>query len=148
MSLQLGSHSSMAAFASVAQKRPLQILSNAAKIATSHHHGPSRAASVISTATSSTALNLNPIAFMGGIPQGGAAATTVLANTDTLSTAALATMFMLAIQYCAQPPLTRNFLDSRANKKGITMVEEIVKIGLSSVFFISCGERMLLPTFI
>ena len=146
MSLQLGSHSSMAAFASVAQKRPLQILTNvirnplpAANFAATSYHGP--------TATG-TALNLNPIAFMGGIPQGGAAATTVLANTDTLSTAALATMFMLAIQYCAQPPLTRKFLDSRANKKGITMVEEIVKIGLSAVFFISCGERMLLPTFI
>jgi hypothetical protein len=62
------------------------------------------------------------------------------ANTDTLSTAALTTMFLLALQYCAQPPITRKFLDSRANKKGITMVEEIVKIGLSAAFFLGCGE--------
>jgi len=62
------------------------------------------------------------------------------ANADTLSTAALTTMFLLAVQYCAQPPLTRKFLDSRANKKGITMVEEIVKMGLSAAFFLSCGK--------
>lgn len=54
---------------------------------------------------------------------GGAAAKITAANTDTLSTAALTTMFLLALQYCAQPPLTRRFLDGRANKKGITMVE-------------------------
>jgi hypothetical protein len=73
---------------------------------------------------------------------GGAAAKIAAANTDTLSTAALTTMFLLALQYCAQPPLTRKFLDSRANKKGVTMVEEIVKIGLSAAFFLSCGTRM------
>lgn len=65
------------------------------------------------------------------------------ANTDTLSTAALTTMFLLALQYCAQPPLTRKFLDSRANKKGITMVEEIVKMGLSAAFFLNCGTYTL-----
>ena len=32
-------------------------------------------------------------------------------------------MFLLALQYCAQPPLTRRFLDGKANKKGVTMVE-------------------------
>lgn len=54
---------------------------------------------------------------------GGAAAKIAAANTDTLSTAALTTMFLLALQYCAQPPLTRRFLDGKANKKGVTMVE-------------------------
>ena len=49
-------------------------------------------------------------------------------------------MILLAVQYCAQPPLTRKFLDGRANKKGITMVEEIVKMVLSALFFLSCGE--------
>jgi hypothetical protein len=71
---------------------------------------------------------------------GGAAAKVYAANTDTLSTAALSTMFLLALQYCAQPPLTRKFLDSRANKKGITMVEEMVKMSLSAAFFLSCGK--------
>ena len=65
---------------------------------------------------------------------------TVAANTDVLSGAAIATMLLLAVQYCAQPPLTRKFLDSRANKKGITMIEEIVKMGFSVFFFLSCGE--------
>jgi len=100
------------------------------------------------TSTSSTALNValshspkeflaNPIGILGG------AASTVAANTDTLSTAALVTMFLLAIQYCAQPPITRKFLDSRANKKGITMVEEIIKMGLAASFFLSCGKDVV-----
>ncbi|KAL7539650.1 hypothetical protein ACHAXR_012509 [Thalassiosira sp. AJA248-18] len=52
-------------------------------------------------------------------------------------------MVLLAVQYCAQPPLTRKFLDSRANKKGITMVEEIVKMGLALSFFLSCGKDVV-----
>lgn len=135
MTLRFGSHSPVAAFTgAVTSHRSLQLLNNvrgplpvanfAAKLATKH----------AATATSSTALNINPIAIMGG------AASTVAVNTDTLSAAALVTMFLLALQYCAQPPLTRKFLDSRANKKGITMVEEIVKMGLSAFFFLSCGE--------
>ena len=78
--------------------------------------------------------NVNPIAIMGG------ASSTVAPNTDTLTTAAITTMILLALQYCAQPPLTRKFLDSRTNKKGVTMVEEIVKIGFAAFFFINCGE--------
>jgi len=74
----------------------------------------------------------------------GGATSTIAANTDTLTPAALITMGMLALQYCAQPPLTRKFLDSRANKKGITMVEEIVKIGLSAFFFFSCGKEVVM----
>ncbi len=42
-----------------------------------------------------------------------------------------------------QPPLTRKYLDPRANKKGITMVEEIVKMVLSASFFISCGKSFV-----
>jgi len=128
----------MSAFASVAHKPSFQTLTNirspipvanlAAKLATY--------SSTMST-TTTTSLNLNPIAIMGG------AASTVAVNTDTLSIAALVTMLMLAIQYCAQPPITRKFLDSRANKKGITMVEEIVKFGLSAFFFLSCGKDVV-----
>ena len=132
----------MAAFASsvVHHQKPL-------------HHAASRYIQHTSslqsyTSTSSTALNValshspkeflaNPIGILGG------AASTVVANTDTLSTAALVTMFLLAIQYCAQPPITRKFLDSRANKKGITMVEEIIKMGLAASFFLSCGKDVV-----
>ncbi|KAL3793625.1 LOW QUALITY PROTEIN: hypothetical protein ACHAWO_001674 [Cyclotella atomus] len=91
-------------------------------------------------ATRSLALQVHqsPLSIIGG-----AAAKIAAANTDTLSTAALTTMFLLALQYCAQPPLTRKFLDSRANKKGITMVEEVVKIGLSAAFFLSCGKDVV-----
>ena len=74
----------------------------------------------------------------------GGAASTIAANTDTLSSAAIATMLLLAVQYCAQPPITRKFLDPRANKKGITMIEEIVKIGLSAFFLLSCGKDVVL----
>ena len=131
----------MAAFTGVHQ-RPVQLLTNnirspipAAKFAANlvKSYGPHHT----SSSCTSTSLNVNPIAFMGGM---GGAASTVAANTDVLSSAALVTMFLLALQYCAQPPITRKFLDSRANKKGITMVEEIVKMGLSACFFISCGE--------
>jgi hypothetical protein len=61
---------------------------------------------------------LFPIAIMGG----------AAVNTDILTAPAIVTMVLLALQYCAQPPITRKFLDNRANKKGVTMVEEIVKI--------------------
>lgn len=74
----------------------------------------------------------------------GGAASTVAANTDTLTTAAITTMILLAVQYCAQPPLTRKFLDSRANKKGVTMVEEIVKFGIASTFFLGCGKDIVM----
>ena len=131
----------MAAFSSSVAHKPL-------------HHAASRyikhTTSLLPsyTSTSSTALNValshspkeflaNPIGILGG------AASTVAANTDTLSTAALVTMFLLAIQYCAQPPITRKFLDSRANKKGITMVEEIIKMGLAASFFLSCGKDVV-----
>jgi len=65
------------------------------------------------------------------------------AASDTLSIAAISTMILLAVQYCAQPLITRKFLDGRANKKGITMVEEIVKMGLSAFFFASCGKDVV-----
>lgn len=139
MTLQFGSHSPLTAFVSVTHQRPLQILTNVrnplpiAKFAANLATYGSNAA----PATSSTALNVNPIAIMGG------AASTVAANTDILSTAAITTMVMLAVQYCLQPPLTRKFLDSRANKKGVTMVEEIVKMGFASFFFISCGKDVV-----
>jgi len=129
----------MAAFASVAHQPSFQTLTNirgpipvanfAAKLAA---YGPK-----LAPAATSTTLNLNPIAIMGG------AASTVAVNADTLSVAALTTMFLLAVQYCLQPPITRKFLDSRANKKGITMVEEIVKFGLSAFFFMSCGKDVV-----
>lgn len=140
MTLHFGSQSPMAAFASVTTQRPLQILTNVRNplpaattfAATNLVKYGSQAAS-----TSSTSLNINPIAIMGG------AASTVAANTDVLSGAAIATMLLLAVQYCAQPPLTRKFLDSRANKKGITMIEEIVKMGFSVFFFLSCGKDVV-----
>lgn len=152
MTPHFGSHSPVvAAFAGAARQRSLQILTNAPyrgfvpaarkfgviNLATTHH-SPNAAASFASLSSgSSTALNLNPIAVMGG------AASTVAANTDVLSTAAIVTMVLLAFQYCAQPPLTRKFLDSRANKKGITMVEEIVKMSLAAFFFMSCGKDIV-----
>ena len=130
----------MAAFASVVtqHRRPLQFLTT--RVA--NEYGP-----YIVQHTSSTSLNIalshspseflrNPIGIIGG------ASSTIAANTDVLSTPALVTMFLLAIQYCAQPPITRKFLDSRANKKGITMVEEIIKMGLAGFFFISCGKTL------
>mmetsp|Transcript_16259 Transcript_16259/g.35382 ORF Transcript_16259/g.35382 Transcript_16259/m.35382 type:complete len:419 (+) Transcript_16259:174-1430(+) len=149
MTLPFGSSSSLtAAFAGgvATHQRPLRILSGvvrgpllptAANLAT---FGGNNAASA-TLRTSGTALNVagvagqyNPMAIMGG------AAATVAANADVLTPAALITMLLLAIQYCAQPPLTRKFLDGRANKKGITMVEEVVKFGLSASFFLSCGR--------
>ncbi len=78
----------------------------------------------------------------------GGAASTVSVNTDILTTPAIVTMVLLALQYCAQPPITRKFLDSRANKKGVTMVEEIVKIVLSLFFFLSCGTQKKGVTFV
>jgi hypothetical protein len=130
MTLSFGSHSPIAAFAGISQHRPVQLITTSPAI----RHGAiaSRAVGKIATA-----LSLNPVAFMGGM---GGAASTVAANADVLSAPALVTMFLLALQYCAQPPITRKFLDSRANKKGVTMVEEIVKIALSALFFLSCGE--------
>ena len=80
----------------------------------------------------------SPLSIIGG------AAAKLAANTDAVSTAAITTMILLALQYCAQPPLTRKFLDSKANKKGITMIEEIVKMGLSAIFFLRCGEWVVL----
>ena len=137
---QFGSHSPMASFASVftQHRRPLQILTT--RVA--NEYGPYI---VQHTPSSSTSLNIalshspseflrNPIGIIGG------ASSTIAANTDVLSVPALVTMFLLAIQYCAQPPITRKFLDSRANKKGITMVEEIIKMGLAGFFFINCGK--------
>ena len=131
----------MAAFASVVtqHRRPLQILTT--RVA-NEYYGPNI---VQHTSSSSTSLNIalshspseflrNPIGIIGG------ASSTIAANTDVLSVPALVTMFLLAIQYCAQPPITRKFLDSRANKKGITMVEEIIKMGLAGFFFIYCGK--------
>lgn len=126
MTLSFGCHSPMAAFADIARQRPVQLLTSRAVGA--------RLASASTTSSIATALRLNPIAVMGG------AASTVAVNTDALTTPAIVTMLLLALQYCAQPPITRKFLDSRANKKGITMVEEIVKIALSAFFFLSCGE--------
>lgn len=128
MTLSFGIHSPIAAFAGIAQHRQVQLITTFPAI----RHG-----AIASRAVGTTALRLNPVAFMGGM---GGAASTVAANADMLSAPALVTMFLLALQYCAQPPITRKFLDSRTNKKGVTMVEEIVKIALSAVFFLSCGE--------
>lgn len=133
MTLSFGSHSPIAAFAGIAQHRPIQLITTFPAI----RHGPIASRAVGTTSKIATALGLNPVAFMGGM---GGAASTVAANADMLSAPALFTMFLLALQYCAQPPITRKFLDSRTNKKGVTMVEEIVKIALSAVFFLSCGE--------
>lgn len=135
MTLAFGSQSSMAAFASISQHRT-PILERASRLVVSRIVDSS---STLSSSTSTTALNLNPIVFMSG-----GAASTIAANTDTLSPAAIVTMLLLAVQYCAQPPITRKFLDSRANKKGITMIEEIVKIGLSAFFLLSCGKDVVL----
>ena len=99
-------------------------------------------ARLLPTSTTTTILHVNPIAIMGG------AASTVSVNTDILTTPAIVTMVLLALQYCAQPPITRKFLDSRANKKGVTMVEEIVKIVLSLFFFLSCGTQKKGVTFV
>lgn len=123
----LGSHAHTAAFAGIRtlthNHRSLQILTKNAPIP---FLVPNTARMV------NTALNsINPIAILGGAAQ------------DTLGPAAICTMALLALQYCAQPPLTRKFLDSRANKKGITMVEEICKMGLSAFFFISCGKDVV-----
>mmetsp|Transcript_35083 Transcript_35083/g.74014 ORF Transcript_35083/g.74014 Transcript_35083/m.74014 type:complete len:420 (+) Transcript_35083:113-1372(+) len=149
MPLQFGSHSPLAAFTSVASNvhNPLPAAKFAfANLATTTSYVPntittattSRIVGISSYSSSSTALNVNPIAIMGG------AASTVAANTDTLTTAAITTMILLAVQYCAQPPLTRKFLDSRANKKGITMVEEIVKFGIASFCFLGCGKDIVM----
>jgi len=73
----------------------------------------------------------------------GGATKAAFANADTLSTAAITTMILLAVQFSVQPPLTRKYLDPRANKKGITMVEEIVKMALSASFFIGCGKEVV-----
>ncbi len=147
MTLPFG-HTPMAAFTGVSHQLPRQILTDArgpAALPTAGKFAVNLATKygpkVVSSATSRTALHVNPIAFMGGIT--GGAASTIAANTDILTPAAITTMILLAIQYCAQPPITRKFLDSRANKKGITMVEEIVKFGLSALFFISCGKDVV-----
>jgi len=136
MTLAFGSRSSMVAFASIAQHRP-PILGRASRLVVNRIVESSSLS--LSLPSSTTAMNLNPIVFMSG-----GAASTIAANTDTLSSAAIATMLLLAVQYCAQPPITRKFLDPRANKKGITMIEEIVKIGLSAFFLLSCGKDVVL----
>ena len=145
MILHFGGGSPSAAFASIVtqqQHQPyLQQLFPIHRHSTTAHHiakgfanygAVSRLLPAFST--TSTILHVNPIAIMGG------AASTVAVNTDILTTPAIITMILLALQYCAQPPITRKFLDSRANKKGVTMVEEIVKIALSAFFFFSCGK--------
>ncbi|KAL7476627.1 hypothetical protein ACHAW6_002476 [Cyclotella cf. meneghiniana] len=133
-----GHHSQVAAFASV----------------TKHHSSLKRVCNTITSCsrydnirtppaiyiTASRSLHLHaqsPLSIIGG------ATATVVANTDTVSTAAITTMILLALQYCAQPPLTRKFLDSKANKKGITMIEEIVKMGLSAILFLRCGKDVV-----
>ena len=132
----LGSHTPAAAFAGIRtltnNHHSLQILTkNAPYALPSVVMVPANTAAV-RIAGSNTALNsLNPIALLGGAAQ------------DTLGPAAICTMALLAVQYCAQPPLTRKFLDSRANKKGITMVEEICKMGLSAMFFMSMGKDVV-----
>jgi hypothetical protein len=138
MTPSFGSHSPMAAFAGIAQRRPAQLIATFPAI----RHGAVASRAVAGyrpslASASTTSLGLNSIAFIGGM---GGAASTVAANADALTAPALVTMFLLALQYCAQPPITRKFLDGRANKKGVTMVEEIVKIALSAFFFLSCGE--------
>ena len=129
----LGSHTPVAAFAGVRtlanNHRSLQILTKNAPYAL-----PAVIPNSASTAriASNTALNsLNPIALLGGAAQ------------DTLGPAAVVTMALLAIQYCAQPPLTRKFLDRSMNKKGITMVEEICKMGFSAIFLLSMGKDVV-----
>lgn len=130
----LGSHTPTAAFAGVRTltntHRSVHILTKNAPYALPAvvQNANSPAARIAST----TALNsLNPIALLGGAAQ------------DTLGPAAICTMALLALQYCAQPPLTRKFLDSRVNKKGITMVEEICKMGLSAMFLLSMGKDVV-----
>lgn len=127
----LGSHTPASAFAGVRtltnSHRSLQILTKNAPYAL-----PAVVPNTATRIASNTALNsLNPIALLGGAAQ------------DTLGPAAICTMALLAVQYCAQPPLTRKFLDSRANKKGITMVEEVCKMGLSAMFFMSMGKDVV-----
>jgi hypothetical protein len=130
-----GHHSQVAAFASVNKHHSsLKWVCNT--ITSCSRYDNIRTLSAIRT-TASRSLHLHaqsPLSIIGG------AAAKIVANTDTVSTAAITTMILLALQYCAQPPLTRKFLDSKANKKGITMIEEIVKMGLSAIFFIRCGE--------
>ncbi len=56
------------------------------------------------------------------------------------------TMLLLAVQYCVQPPMMmRKFLDNRANnKRGISMVEEIVEFGLLASFFLGLSDCAVL----
>ena len=44
-------------------------------------------------------------------------------------------MFLLAIQYCIQPRITKKYLDKRVNKKSVAMVEEVVKMSLAAGIF-------------
>lgn len=46
-------------------------------------------------------------------------------------------MFLLAIQYCVQPRITKKYLDKRVNKKSVAMVEEVVKMSMAAGFFCS-----------
>mmetsp|Transcript_27852 Transcript_27852/g.58830 ORF Transcript_27852/g.58830 Transcript_27852/m.58830 type:complete len:837 (+) Transcript_27852:51-2561(+) len=73
----------------------------------------------------------------------GADAPVHVSDTGPLSVMAMITMALLALQFCAQPPLTRRFLDSRANKKAIAMVEESFKLTLATTFFFSCGKDVV-----
>ena len=133
MTFSLGSHAPMAAFAGITKHQPVRLLTNFP----TGHHGAIASRAMGRFASQVTALRMNPAAFMGGM---GSAASTIAVNADALTAPAMVTMLLLALQYCAQPPITRKFLDSRTNKKGVTMVEEIVKIALSAFFFFSCGE--------
>ncbi len=56
---------------------------------------------------------------------------------------AVIAMLLLAVQYWDQPPLTRKFLNGRANKEVIAMVKEVVN-GLSAPFFLGRGEFCIL----
>ena len=123
----------MAAFAGIAKHQPVRLLTDFPRV----HHGAIASRAIGGFASHVTALGMNPVAFMGGM---GSAASTIAVNADALTAPAMVTMLLLALQYCAQPPITRKFLDSRTNKKGVTMVEEIVKIALSAFFFFSCGK--------
>ena len=84
----------------------------------------------------SSSLKMNPLSVIGG-----AAYNTV--STDVLTPAAITSMILLAFQYTSQPPITRRFLDSRTNKKAVTLVEEIFKIGIALTFFLSCGKDVV-----
>ena len=148
MTLQFGGSSPMTAFVGsiTTQQRSMQILSTVRSPLPTTNFATQLLPQLVASTTTTTRLHnaVNPITNVIQII--GGASATVAANTDILTPAALFTMLLLAIQYCAQPPLTRKYLDSRANKKGVTMVEEIVKFGISLCFFLGCGKLKLLSS--